>query len=41
MGVASPLILSDRETEVPSATIEVQTMKQKWTEIRLAGRIMV
>ena len=41
MGVASPLILSDREIEAPSATIEVQIMKQRWTEIRLAGRIMV
>ena len=43
VGAASPLdcILSDRETHVPRATIEVQSMKQKWTEIRLTGRIMV
>ena len=42
MGEASPLncSLSEREMKVPSVTIEVQTMKQKWTETRLTGKIM-
>ena len=43
VGAASPLAcsLSVREMHVASATIVVQTMKQKWTEILLTGRIIV